>query len=190
MAQSTTLARRPSAALVADAAGAKLPSVSCPIKLLPGQAEWLAAMRRNVVGERRCTVAGTEVRYKIFRRQPGIPGACWGEDGSVYINDEALQRDQRRADLTALHEQTEYQHRALGRPHAYAHRRAYLTEFLAAKQVFDLPELRRFVRDRIRPYPAWKVRDQEALAADLVRLLAAPRPKRGELMRLITVHLL
>ena len=116
--------------------------------------------------------------------------ASWGDNGSVYINDEDLQRDERRADLTALHEQTEYQHRAAGRPHAYAHRRAYLAEFLAAKQVLDLPELERYVRDRIRPYPAWKVPDQDALATDLVRLLAAPRPRRGDLMRLITVHLL
>ena len=163
---------------------------SRPIRLLPGQAEWLAAIRRNLVGERQCTVADTDVRYAVFRRQPGIPGACWGEEGSVYIADEALQQDARRADLTALHEQTEYRHRAAGRPHAYAHRRAYLTELLAAKQVFELRELERYVRDRIRPYPAWKVPDQEALATDLVRLLAAPRPRRGDLMRLITAHLL
>lgn len=165
-------------------------SASRPIKLLPGQAEWLAAIRRNIVGDRRCTVAGTEVRYAIFRRESGGPGACWGEDGTVYIPDELLERDESRADLTALHEQTEYQHRALGRPHAYAHRRAYLAEFLAAKQVFDVPELERYVRGRIRPYPAWKVPDLDALATDLLRLLAAPRPRRGELMRLITVHLL
>ncbi|MGH2351465.1 MAG: hypothetical protein ACRDI2_02405 [Chloroflexota bacterium] len=177
-------------------------SASRPIKLLPGQADWLVAIRRNIVGERRCTVAGTEVHYTVFRRQPGGPdadrepagwgqeSAGWGEDGSVYIADEVLRRDERRANLYALHEQTEYQHRAAWRPHAYAHRRAYLSELLAAKEVFDAQELARYVRDRIDPYPAWKVPDPDGLTADLVRLLAAPRPRRGELMRLIKVHLL
>ncbi|HEY3081974.1 MAG TPA: hypothetical protein VGM69_18950 [Chloroflexota bacterium] len=157
------------------------------IRLLPGWAEALAVIRPNVVGERRRTVAGTEVRYLLFRRTPGGPGAWWDADGSVYIpdQDEFIGSDERRAGLIALHEQTEYRHRAAGRPHAYAHRRAYLAELLAAREVLDPLELERYVRERLRPYPSWKVPDPDALADSLLHVLNAAKPRRGELFRRI-----
>jgi hypothetical protein len=157
------------------------------IRLLPGWEEALALIRPNVVGERRCAVAGTPVRYLLFRRLPDGPGAWWDADGNVYLPDwdDFIGSDERRACLIALHEQTEHGHRAAGRPHAYAHRRAYLAELLAAREVLDPAELDRYVRERLRPYPAAKVSDPDALADDLLRELSRDRPRRGELFRRI-----
>jgi hypothetical protein len=154
-----------------------------------GEAWSVEAVTTKVVGERQTEVAGVPVRYAVYRWGPGPPAdvGCYDREGTIYIWEGHLQADARRADLTAFHEHVELGHKAAGRAHAYAHRRALLAELLAAKALLTGPgEFRRYLEARVRPYPAWKVRDPEGVIDQLEQLLAADRPRRGELLRVIT----
>ncbi len=136
-------------------------------------------------------MAGTDVSYSIFRRDPTVPdfGACYDVDGAIYLREDLVAFDERVANLTAYHEHVEIQHKVAGRAHAYAHRRAYVAELLAARQVFgELADVRRYLRWRVEGYPPWKGLDPEQVAADLARVLLSKRPRKGELLRVITAH--
>jgi hypothetical protein len=156
-----------------------------------GQGEpWsVAAVAARVIGERQTEVAGVPVRYAIYRWGPAPPAdpGCYDRAGTIYVWEGRVQADARYADLTAFHEHVELRHKAAGRSHAYAHRRALLEEFLAAKHLLMQPrEFRQYLEARVRPYPTWKVRDPEGVIAYLERLFAADRPRRGEILRVIT----
>jgi hypothetical protein len=113
---------------------------------------------------------------------PGI----WDGEGNIYISHRAVERDADAADLTAFHEQTEFDLKAAGRNHADAHRRALLLELLAAKSVFPEPERqRKFVESRVGGYPDWKGIDKERVANRIWELLSAERPQRGKLFKVI-----
>ena len=86
-----------------------------------------------------------------------------------------------------LHEHVEIGHKLAGRSHAYAHRRAYLAELLAAKEMFSgSGELRQFLKRRIGGYPDWKVPDKAEVEERLYDLLKAPKPLRGRLIEVMT----
>lgn len=155
----------------------------------PDEAWSVAAVSTRVVGERRTEVAGVPLRYAVYRWGPERPAdvGCYDRAGTIYVWEGHLQADARAADLTAFHEHVELRHKAAGRSHAYAHRRALLDELLVAKGLLAAPgEFRRYLEARVRAYPAWKVRDHEAVIEELGHLLAADRPRRGELLRVIT----
>jgi hypothetical protein len=147
------------------------------------------AVAARVVGERRVEVTGVPVRYAVYRWGPGPPAdpACYDRAGTIYVWDNLVRADARTADLFAFHEHVELGHKAAGRSHAYAHRRALLAELLAANALLAGPgEFARYIEARVRSYSAWKVRDPDAVIAELGRLLAADRPRRGDLLRIIT----
>src|SRR5205085_11665752 len=86
----------------------------------------LSIIKREVVGMRCHSAAGIELRYAVFRPGPDSSdlGACYDQDGTVYVPEDLVQLDERFADLIALHEYLEVQYKRAGRPHASAHRRA------------------------------------------------------------------
>ena len=159
----------------------------------PELVEMVNAIKRNVVGTRRARVAGHDLTYAIIRRDPDLPvpdlGACYDTDGALYLPDDLVNEDEQVADLTAYHEHVEVRHKLAGRSHAYAHRRAYIAELLAARQVYAEPaELRRYLRWRIGGYPAWKGLDTEQVATELEHALTADPLRKGEVLRVIKAH--
>ncbi len=128
--------------------------------------------------------------YSVFRASTEAPDAAFYDGGgTIYVSEDLLDPDARVADLTAYHEHVEIRHKRAGRSHAYAHRRAYVEELLAAKALFAGPgELLRYLRRRIGGYPEWKVPDPEAVAERLQGILSVDKPLRGELLRAITEH--
>ncbi len=148
-------------------------------------------VKRSVVEARRAAVAGADIPYWVFRPDPetAVLGGCYDEGGTIYVAESHAGADGRYADLTAYHEHVEIRHKLAGRSHAYAHRRAYVEELLAAKGIFEEPgELLGYLRRRLKGYPEWKVSDPEAVAARLAQILADDRPRKGELLRAITEH--
>lgn len=156
----------------------------------PELAGLIEEIKRHVVGTRCATVAGAEVRYSVFRSGEEAPNmAFYDEGGAIYISEDMVVPDARIADLTAYHEHVEIRHKRAGRSHAYAHRRAYVEELLAARDLFCAPgELSGYLRRRVGGYPEWKVPDPEELAAQLHGILSLDRPRKGELLRAITEH--
>jgi hypothetical protein len=156
----------------------------------PELAGLIQAIKRDAVETRVATVAGTEVHYSVFRSGEQAPDvAFYDEDGVIFVSENLVDADPRSADLTAYHEHIEIRHKLAGRSHAYAHRRAYVEELLAAKALFSVPgELSSYLRRRVGGYPEWKVPDPDALAARLHGILSADRPRKGELLRAITEH--
>jgi hypothetical protein len=153
----------------------------------PEAATLFEAIRRSVVRHEARDVAGVSVSYDVFRTEAETPDlAFYDETGTIYIPDALIQFNEHYAHLIALHEHVEVQHKRAGRAHAYAHRRAWLAELLAAKQLFsDADRLAGYLRWRIGGYPAWKNLDQAALVAQLSHLLAEKRPRRTALFQLI-----
>jgi hypothetical protein len=157
----------------------------------PSIAEQLRVIQRNAIGTQHSAVAGLELDYTIFRADPGSPslGACYDEDGTVYIPEALVQADKRHADLIAFHEHAEIRHKRAGRSHAYAHRHALVEEFLTAKQIHDeRSALKRYLVWRVKGYPASKIPYPEEVAVQLAHILAADRPRKGDLLKLITNH--
>lgn len=78
----------------------------------PELAGVLDTIKNNVVGARHNVVADVKVSYAIYRMGPSTAdlGACYDEDGTIYIPEEFVQIDKSFADLIALHEHTEIQH--------------------------------------------------------------------------------
>ena len=148
----------------------------------------LQQIKDAVTEERTCVVSGTEVRYSVCSFWPdGVDGAVYYHEGTIYLPARLLKTDRTRAELTAFHEHIEIGHKLAGRSHAYAHRRALLDELLAAKQVFTRPsQFRRYIRDRVKGYPDWKVQDKDGLEARLFELLTAAVPVKGNLLQTIT----
>jgi hypothetical protein len=161
------------------------------VKLPYGAAPLVATFKANVVGDRQSAIPGADLRYLLFRQDPGWSGEFGGydEDGTIYVAAELACLDERFADLIALHEQLEVRYKVAGRSHAYAHRRAWAEEVLTAKRLFGQPsEQAHYVRWRVGQYPVWKVPDPEAVAAQLTEILASDRPRKGDLLRAITAH--
>ncbi len=156
----------------------------------PELAGLIDAVRRHIIGTRVASIAGAEVPYSVFRASTEAPDAAFYDgDGAIYVSEDLLDPDTRVADLTTYHEHVEIRHKRAGRSHAYAHRRAYVEELLAAKALFAGPgELLRYLRRRIGGYPEWKVPDPEAVAERLQGILSVDEPLRGELLRAITEH--
>lgn len=146
-------------------------------------------VKDKVISTRRATVAGTEITYAVFRHVADLPndGAWYDTDGALYVAEDLVAWDEQVADLTAYHEFEEVRHKKAGRPHAYAHRRAYLAELLAARQVYaDADALHRYLRWRIGGYPAWKGLNVEQVVKELEQVLLAQPLRKGEVLRVIT----
>ena len=156
----------------------------------PERAALIDAVKRNLVGKRHSVVAGVELCYAVF--SPGLETpdfAFYDEDETIYIPEDLVRVDPQFAELIALHEHLEIQHKSAGRSHAYAHRRALVEELLAAKRLFGEPsELRCYLGWRIGLYPEWKVPHRAEVAAQFARLLAADKPRKGELLRAVKEH--
>ncbi len=135
-------------------------------------------------------VAGTEAPYSVFRSGVESPDvAFYDGGGAIYVSEDLVGEDARVADLTAYHEHVEIRHKRAGRSHAYTHRRAYIEELLAAKDIFGGPgELLGYLRRRVGGYPEWKVPEPEAVAERLHGILSEGKPRKGELLRVITEH--
>jgi len=158
----------------------------------PEAAGLLDAIKRDVIRTEQQIVADIALSYAVFRSGADTPDLVfYDEDGTIYIPAELVQFDEQYAHLIALHEHVEIQHKRAGHPHAYAHRHALLAELFAAKQIFIEPrQLERYLHWRIALYPEWKRFDRADVVAQLVRILAANRPRRGDLFQLIKVHAL
>ena len=144
-------------------------------------------LKEAVQETRTAVVAGVEVAYSICAPWPsGADIAMYDHDGNIYLPESYVRAEPTRADLSALHEHTEISHKRAGRSHAYAHRRALLSELLAAKQVYDEDELRRYVRERVFAYPDWKIPNRGTIEERLYELLSVDRPLKGKLIGVIT----
>jgi hypothetical protein len=156
----------------------------------PEAAALLDPIKRDVIRIEQHTVADTALSYAVFRSEAHTPDlAFYDTDGTIYIPEDLVQFDQHYAHLIALHEHVEIQHKRAARPHAYAHRRALLVEFLAAKQIFSQPgQLECYLHWRIGGYPEAKRFDRAEVLAQLMHILAAERPRKGDLFHLIKAH--
>ena len=158
---------------------------------LPHEGEEIDRLIRQtkeaVQGTRTTVVAGVEIMYSIcdpWSLAPlGPDRAIYDHDGNIYLARCYVQADPTRADLGAFHEHTEICHKLAGRAHGYAHHRALLLEFLAAKQIYDGDGLREYIHFRVFEYPDWKIPDKSAIKERLCELLLADRPMRGKLLR-------
>ncbi|GEM_PF-6061862 len=152
--------------------------------------DWpLGYIKRTIVGERRTANNGSDITYLVYRWDDPSPDPIGVNDreGAIYVSESVVKSDERRADLTALHEQVELQHKARGRSHAYAHRRAFVEELLAAKQLLGLaPEVQCYIQWKIEQYPPWKVFDRAGAIARLSHLLTSAAPRKGDILRVIT----
>jgi hypothetical protein len=150
------------------------------------------AIKRDVIRREEIVLTDVPISYAVFRTEADTPDlAFYDEHGTIYIPEGLLRFNEQYANLFALHEHVEIQHKRAGRPHAYAHRRALLAELLAAKQIFtEAHQLADYLRWRIRLYPKWKNLDQAAIVMQLIHLLAPNRPRRGALLQLIKDHAL
>ncbi len=156
----------------------------------PEVAALLDPIKRDVIRIEQPTVADTALSYAVFRSEADTPDlAFYDTDGTIYIPEDLVQFDEQYAQLIALHEHVEIQHKRAARPHAYAHRRALLAEFLAAKRIFSEPgQLERYLHWRIGLYPESKRFDRADVLAQLVHILAAERPRKGDLFQVIKAH--
>ncbi|MCY4113354.1 MAG: hypothetical protein OXG33_05350 [Chloroflexi bacterium] len=154
----------------------------------PELQELVAVLKANVTRVGTCEVEGTDVRYFICDPWPEWADlAMYDEDGNIYLPESFVSAEPEFAYLVVLHEHVEIVHKLAGRSHAYAHRRAYLAELLAAKEMFDGPgELRQFLKRRIGGYPDWKVPNKAEVEERLYDLLQATRPLRGRLIEVMT----
>lgn len=156
----------------------------------PELAGMVEAIKREVVGTRVAFMAGTEVPYWVFRSSEVTPElALYDEDGTIYVSEAVVKADTRSADLCAYHKHIEIRHKRAGRSHACAHRRAYIAELLAAKNLFGGPdELLGYLRWRIGLYPAWKELDSEMVAMQLHSVLSETKLRKGEVLQMIKDH--
>ena len=126
----------------------------------------------------------------VFRYGGNTPDlAFYDEAGTIYIPAELIELNEQYAHLSALHEHVEIQHKLASRSHAYAHRRALQTEFLAAKQIFpDLKQLVGYLHWRIGLYPEFKRFDRADLLDKLMEILTSERLRKGDLFQLIKAN--
>jgi hypothetical protein len=150
----------------------------------------LEPIKRAVIRFEQRTVADIALSYAVFRSEADTPDlAFYDTDGTIYIPEHLMQFDQQYAHLVVLHEQVEIQHKRAARPHAYAHRRALLAEFLMAKRMFSQPsQLERYLHWRLGGYPESKGLDRGAVLTQLRDILAAERLRKGELFQVIKAH--
>ena len=171
--------------------GVQLLTDTAPRLRLPhegDEVDRLIGQIKDAVRETRTTVVtGVEVTYSICDPWPlGLDMAMYDHDGNIYMPESRVRSDQTRAELSALHEHTEIQHKLAGRSHAYAHRRGLLEELLAAKQIYDEEGLKAYVHYRVSGYPDWKIPEKGAIEGSLHQLLSADRPLRGKLIEVFT----
>lgn len=158
----------------------------------PGFAALADVIKRDVIRQEQIVLTDIPLSYAVFRSEANTPDlAFYDEQGTIYIPESLLHCNEQYAHLFALHEHVEIQHKLARCPHAYAHRRALLAEFLAAKQIFsETYHLASYLHWRIGLYPEWKQLDQAAIVRQLLDLLAANRPRRGALFRCIREYML
>jgi hypothetical protein len=156
----------------------------------PELAATLDRIKNDVVDARGNVVGDVEVSYAIYRPGPDTAdlGACYDEDGTIYIPEDLVKFDELYADLVALHEHVEIQLKLAGRSHAYAHRHGLVKELLTAKRLHGQSELQRYIRWRVDAYPESKVPDREELVAQITGILSDVRPRKGQLLKVIKQH--
>lgn len=157
---------------------------------LPHEGEEIDSLIRQIkeaVRETRTTeVAGEEITFSICDPWPrGMDPAMYDHDGNIYVPESSVKSDPVRADLSTFHEHTEICHKRAGRAHGYAHHRALLKEFLAAKQIFDQNGLKEYVRWRVFANPDSKLPDKSVIAERLSDLLTEDKPSRGKLLEVL-----
>jgi hypothetical protein len=132
-----------------------------------------------------------EIPYAVFRSSAETEwsSAYYDEEGNIFVADDLVALDQTFAELTVFHEHLEIMYKRAGRSHAYAHRRAFVEELLAAQELFDEPEARRgYLRWRIGGYPRSKVPAPGPVIEQLAQILSRPRPRKGDLLAVIRAH--
>lgn len=155
----------------------------------------LAAITRRVasrvVSTHRVVIAGVEIPYAVFcsGAEAAWSPAYYDEEGRIFIADDLVALDQTYAELTVFHEHLEITYKRAGRSHAYAHRRAFVEELLAAREHLSSPSaFREHLHWRISGYPASKVPDPEPVIAQLEQILSQPRPRKGDLLAVIRAY--
>lgn len=151
----------------------------------------LESIKANTITRKHSLIMGNELSYTVYRSDPDIQDlrAIYDEQCAIYVDEKVVELDERFADLTAYHELLEIRHKLAGRSHAYSHRRAYVEELLTAKGILpDSSELRRYLQWRIEGYPAWKQLKPEEVVTELLDVLTPDKPRKGELLRVITMH--
>ena len=114
--------------------------VKSPPQTREGLRALIEQVKKNKLRDLTCGIEGLTVRYTVCGEWPDwLDSGLYDAQGTIYVSDTLVRKDRWLADLTAFHEQTELNHQAAGRSHAYAHRRALLLELLAAKRHFGQP---------------------------------------------------
>jgi hypothetical protein len=163
----------------------------------PEFAALIDTIKRDVIRREEIVLIDVAISYAVFRSEAETRDfafydeAFYDEQGTIYISENLLHFNEQYAHLSALHEHVEIQHKRAGRPHAYAHRHALLTELLAAKQIFsEAHHLTTYLQWRIGLYPEWKHLDQAAIVMQLLDLLTSNRPRKGALFQRIREYML
>jgi hypothetical protein len=158
----------------------------------PEFAALIDTIKRDVIRREEIVLIDVTISYAVFRSEAETPDfACYDEQGTIYIPENLLHFNEQYAHLIALHEHVEIQHKRAGQPHAYAHRRALLTELLAAKQIFsEAQHFATYLQWRIGLYPEWKHLDQAAIVIQLLDLLTSNRSRKGALFQRIREYML
>jgi hypothetical protein len=157
----------------------------------PELSEIVRIVESRVTSTQHAVIAGLEIRYAVFRSDAETEwsAAYYDEAGNIFVAEDLVALNQNYADLTAFHEYLEIGYKRAGRSHAYAHRRAFVEELLAARDHFGEPAaLRGYLRWRIEGYPQSKVPATEPVIKQFERILSQRRPLKGELLEVIKQH--
>jgi hypothetical protein len=150
----------------------------------------LSAMARSVIETRSVSVAGTHVEYDLFTPtwETHDIDAAYSESGRILVSTDLVSAGQRYADLAALHEHVEIQHKVAGRSHAYAHRRAFVHELLPAGRIFQASrdDLASYIAWRIGAYPPDKVPLPYETVQRLLGILTTTPVRKGKLLEVVT----
>lgn len=152
----------------------------------------LSAMAGSVVETRSTSVAGTQVEFDLFTptSETHAIDAAYSASGRILVSTDLAGAGQRYADLAALHEHVEIQHKLAGRSHAYAHRRAFVHELLAAGRVFQnsRDDLASYIAWRIGAYPLDKVPLPDEAGQQLMGILTTIPVRKGKLLEVVTTY--
>ena len=146
-------------------------------------------LKQRATGSRTANAGGYRFTYQVYEPDPSVIGldACYNEAGHILVSRDLVKIDGRTADLVAWHEFVEIEMKRRGQSHARAHRRAYIEELLAAKELFGEPaSLRTYLDWRIGSYPRSKVPDPLGVVAVLMDELKRDRPRKGKLLQIVT----
>ena len=156
----------------------------------PEAANTLDAIMQKVIRTEQAVVADIPLSYAVFRYEGETPDlAFYDEAGTIYIPQDLIELNEQYAQLFALHEHVEIQHKLASRSHAYAHRRALQAEFIAARRIFpDRVQLKGYFKWRIGLYPEFKRFDRTDVLAKLIQILTSERIRKGDLFQLIKAN--